>query len=150
MFVLKKANPSHKSFIAIAEKTFIKTHGPYAYWKKSVLNYFWRHKAFNSFIAEYDNKPVAYVILMYNENAWHLDTVYTLPAFRRKGIMKKLLTEAISQTKKKYIMTEINALNLKNDKRSDGFLVSFGFEVVSDDDSLYEGRGGKKLKLSLT
>lgn len=144
MIVIKKANPSHKSFIKLGEKSFKKTHGD-CYWKGSLINSLWRHPSLNIYVAEYKGIPVAYVLMVWN-NAWFLDTIYTKPGFRKKGIMKKLLKESFSLIRKKYVLKEVFADNMIGDIASDKVLFSLGFEMISEDANLYNGKGGKNFK----
>jgi ribosomal protein S18 acetylase RimI-like enzyme len=145
MLVIKKANPSHKNFIKLGEKSFVKSHGPDSYWKSSILEYFWREKCLNIYVAEYKGIPVAYVLLIWN-NAWHLDTIYTRPGFRRRGIMKKLLKESFIRLGKKYLIEKVFASNITNDIASDKTLLTAGFVMTKEDPSLYNGRGGKNFE----
>lgn len=143
-------NPNkHKLFVIQGERTFAKTHGPEVIIPASIINSFWNINGVNIYVAEVNNKPVAYTFCIYGEvdsvNRENLNTIFTLPQFRKKGIMKKLLSYTISELYRMYYIPDITADNLLDDNRSDKSLISCGFEISHINTSLYNGRGGKVL-----
>lgn len=147
---IKEARKHHKSFVAVSEKTFIKTHGINAYYKKSVLNECWNYPGMFIFVAEHNGKEVAYVMYSYQgENLFMLDTIYVIPVYRKKGVISKLLKDTIYNLKNRFVIHEIKAHNIINDIASDKSLLKAGFEFVSEDSSLYDGVGGNVYSLRI-
>lgn len=146
MFVkLRKSIPiKDKNLILSGELSFLKTHGPEVVMRNSAFEQFKNHPCFFTFVAEINKEPAAYVWVYYDglSDSMDINTIYTAPKYRKKGVMSKLLQYSLQNLTSKYKFKCFSATTLTDNKNSIKTLKKLGFTKTLESPGLFNNRGG--------
>jgi len=129
MIKIRKAKPKDKEKILLLVKKFYSKSAPKSvnYWQNNYKDIIKNIEL--TYIIKTAGIIKAYISCKINKNSLHIEDLYVLPKFRRKGIASKLLKKIESECKKlnkKYLTVN----NRKKDRAAFNFYSKNGFSMI--------------------